>query len=163
MSRNKVRFRKVKQGKAPRPDDTVSIRNETLPYASAGTRFKAILTDSFMLLMPIMYFVFYVVMGSREAFAAHRAEGWLWIVLPLVVVETLFMVVSGQTPGMRHYGLDIVDPKSGERPAWWRLILRNLLGIVSFVTVIGWAIIFFRKDGAMLHDLLSGTRIVTKR
>ncbi len=163
MKIRKTRFRKVKQGKITRPDDIASSQKETVFYAAPATRLKAILTDSFMLLMPIMYFVFYVVMGSREAFAAHRAEGWLWIVLPLVIVETVFMAISGQTPGMRHYGLDVVDTKNATRPAWWRLLLRNLLGLVSFATTIGWVMMFFRKDGAMLHDLLSGTRIVTKR
>jgi uncharacterized RDD family membrane protein YckC len=159
------RFRDIKQGKTlSHASDTQKETKDkkTLPYATIGDKVKAFLTDSFMLLMPIMYAVFYLVMGGREGFAAHKALGWLYILIPLVIVQTIFMAKTGQTPGYRAYNIEVVDDTTGERPSLFLILFRNLAAVLSMATLFGWTLMFFRKDNKNLHDLLSGTSVVKK-
>ena len=159
----KPRIRDVKQRKtSSHQQKKIPKNNTTLHYASASDKLKAFLTDSFMLLMPIMYAVFYLVMGGREGFAAHKALGWLYILLPLVIVQTAFMLKSGQTPGYRAYDLEVVDAHTGKRPGLGLILFRNLAAILSAATLFGWMMMFIRKDKKNLHDLLSGTVIIKK-
>lgn len=160
----KKRFRNIKQGKI----QETHLNESTTPqhkrdYASAGSKAKAFLTDAFMLAMPIMYIVFYLVMGGRESFAEHKALGWLYILVPLVLVQTIFMYKTGQTPGYRAYDLTLVDEDTGEKPSLFFIVFRNLCAILSLFTFFGWILMFFRKDHKTLHDLLSGTAVVVKK
>jgi len=160
----KQRFRDIKQGKVT----TKKQKNQPLKggksweYATVSDKLKAFLTDSFMLLMPIMYIVFYLVMDGREGFAAHKALGWLYILVPLVIVQTIFMVKTGQTPGYRAYNIEVIDDSTGKHPSPFLILFRNLSAILSMATIFGWMLMFFRKDNKNLHDFLSGTAIIKK-
>ena len=81
----KKRFRDVKQGKGEESVIEEVSSTSKWNYASSGSKIKAFLTDSFMLVMPIMYVVFYLIMGGREGFAEHKALGWVYILVPLVI------------------------------------------------------------------------------
>ncbi len=157
----KKRFRNVKQGKIEKETakKTSNIENN---YASVGEKIKAFLTDSFMLVMPIMYIVFYLVMGGREGFAEHKALGWVYILIPLVIVQTIFMFKTGQTPGYRAYNLTLIDEKSKQKPSLFIIFFRNASAVLSLFTIFGWILMFFRKDNKNLHDLLSGTAVIKK-
>jgi len=157
------RFREIKQGRHQEKASKKSPSSNKEMYASSGLRVKAFLTDAFMLLMPIMYVVFYLVMEGREDFAAHKILGWLYILLPLVTAQTLFMYVSGQTPGYRAYNITLIDVHTKEKPPLLRIIFRNIAAILSFLTFVGWVLMFFRKDHKTLHDLLSATAVVHKK
>lgn len=159
----KQRFRDVKQGKVTELHGEVKPKDQLKrDYASTGQKIKAFLTDSFMLVMPIMYIVFYLVMGGREGFAEHKALGWLYILLPLVIVQTVFMFKTGQTPGYRAYDITLIDESTGEKPSLFITVFRNLSAVLSLFTFFGWIIMFFRKDHKTLHDLLSGTAVIVK-
>jgi uncharacterized RDD family membrane protein YckC len=135
----------------------------TLPnYATKLNKSKAFLLDSFMLLMPIMYIVFYLLMGSRDMFAQHKVLGWIAILLPLVIVQTVLFFKLGQTPGFRAYNLYLIDESTGERPSLGIILFRNLCAILSFFSIFGWMMMFFRKDNKTLHDLLSNTAVIQK-
>lgn len=160
----KQRFRNIKQGRTQ-----VEIPNVKSPtkkegdYASVGLKIKAFLTDAFMLLMPIMYVVFYLVMDGREDFAEHKLLGWFYILFPLVIVQTIFMHLTGQTPGYRAYNITLIDENTKKKPTLFVIIFRNLAAILSLFTLLGWALMFFRKDNKTLHDLLSATAVVNKK
>ena len=159
----KQRFRDIKQGK---PVDKEATPKPTLPpshYASVGSKIKAFLTDAFMLVMPIMYIVFYLVMDGREGFSEHKLMGWIYILVPLVLVQTIFMFKTGQTPGYRAYNITLIDENTQKKPSLFVIIFRNLSAILSLLTLIGWALMFFRKDNKTLHDLLSATAVVNKK
>jgi len=115
-----------------------------------------------MLVMPIMYAVFYLVMGGREGFAEHKALGWLYILVPLVIAQTIFMFKTGQTPGYRAYDITLIDESTGEKPSLFIIFFRNTAAVLSLFTIFGWAMMFFRKDGKTLHDLLSNTAVIHK-
>ena len=162
----KQRFRNIKQGKMEKNSMDPKItdsKKEYEHYATAGMKIKAFLTDSFMLVMPIMYVVFYLIMGGREGFAEHKAMGWIYILIPLVIVQTIFMFRTGQTPGYRAYNLTLIDDTTGKKPSLFIILFRNLAAILSLFTFFGWIMMFFRKDKKTLHDLLSGTATVMKK
>jgi uncharacterized RDD family membrane protein YckC len=159
----KKRFRNVKQGKEQeRLAEDISPVNKR-DYASTGGKIKAFLTDAFMLVMPIMYIVFYLIMGGREGFAEHKALGWFYILVPLVIAQTVFMFKTGQTPGYRAYDLTLIDESTGEKPSLFIILFRNLCAVLSLFTFFGWIMMFFRKDSKTLHDLLSGTAVIHKK
>lgn len=160
---NKKRFRDVKQKKvAKNTTQTDKQPSFAYPYASLGDKIKAFITDSFMLLMPILYIVFYLIMGGREGFGEERLMGWIYILVPLIIVQTLFLVKTAQTPGYRAYDLILIDESTGKKPAFLIILFRNLCAILSFFSIFGWVMMFFRKDRKTLHDLLSNTAVITK-
>ncbi|MDD5406292.1 MAG: RDD family protein [Sulfurovaceae bacterium] len=129
-------------------------------YATKLSKFKAFLIDNFMLLMPIMYVVFYLIMGSRADFAEHKLYGWIAIFVPLVIVQTIFFYKDGQTPGYKAYSLKLIDEGTGKIPNLGIIFFRNLCAILSFFSIFGWIMMFFRKDHKALHDLLSNTAVI---
>lgn len=159
----KQRFRDIKQGKVKESKPKVKPAANNGNYASVGLKIKAFFTDAFMLLMPIMYVVFYLVMDGREDFAEHRLAGWLYILIPLIIVQTIFMVKTGQTPGYRAYNITLIDENTKKKPSLFVVLFRNLAAILSLFTILGWALMFFRKDNKNLHDLLSATAVVNKK
>lgn len=159
----KQRFRDVKQGKASSTPEKQKPKTSTEHYASVGLKIKAFLTDAFMLVMPIMYVVFYLVMDGREGFKEDMLMGWIYILIPLVMVQTIFMTLTGQTPGYRAYNITLIDENTKEKPSFFVILFRNLTTILSLFTLIGWALMFFRKDNKTLHDLLSATAVVHKK
>ena len=154
----KQRFRDVKQGRI-RPAEPKKKRSSSAQRgrpATLGQRFKAFITDSFMILMPIMYGVFYLVFDGREGFAQHRLLGWLYILIPYILISALFLAKTGQTPGMRAYEIRVADCATGEPPTVGASLLRQILAVWDFL-LFAWILQFFRRDHRTLHEILSGT------
>ena len=157
----KKRFRDIKQGRVTSPKTEDEIEKVKLLIANNKQKAKAAITDSFMLLMPIVYFVIYFVMGSREEFASDRMLGWLYILVPFILVQSLFMWFGdGQTPGYKNYKIRVVDSKTLEKPPLFSIVFRNMLMVLSIATIFGWLMMFFRKDKKGLHDMLSQTMVI---
>jgi uncharacterized RDD family membrane protein YckC len=158
------RFRDVKQKKPVTEQASKkkqkAPQSEGLPLASIQSKTKAFITDTFMLLMPIMYVVAYLVMDGLQDFSLHKTEGWLAILIPNFIIVFLFFWKSGQTPGCRAYEIKLVDSKSGEKPHPLAIALRYYFELISIITIIGLLMAFFRKDRKCLHDLLSGTVLI---
>ena len=119
-------------------------------------RVKAFITDTFMLLMPLLYIVFYLVMGSREEFAEHMIAGWLYIFVPHFLIIIGFWFFKSQTPGYKAYDIKLVDNKL-KNPSIFRLIVRYFAFVLSRVLVAGLFLAIARKDKRTLHDIISGT------
>ena len=159
----RVRFRDVKQGRVKELEKTKKQKKpqkQKLTFPTKMERVKAFITDSFMLLMPIMYIVFYLIMGGREGFASQKLLGWIYIIIPLVMVSTVFIVKSGQTPGMKAYEIKVIDLQSQKTPtSISKIVVRQLLGVFSFL-LFGWILMFFRKDHRLLHEILTDTALI---
>jgi uncharacterized RDD family membrane protein YckC len=138
------------------------IKKELPNYATKLSKFKSFLLDSFMLLMPIMYIVFYLLMGSREAFSEHKIYGWIEIIVPFVLIQTLLFFKLGQTPGYKAYNLYLIDEQTKQKPSLGVILFRNACAILSFFSIFGWIMMFFRKDYKTLHDILSNTAVIQK-
>jgi len=154
----KERFRNIKQQKTEETPNVVADNN-----AHSLIKIKAFITDSFLLLMPIMYIVFYLIMGSREDFAQHKMIGWLSILIPLIIIQSIFFYVSGQTPGYKAYGIKLIDATTKAKPSLGIILFRNFAAILSFFSIFGWMMMFFRKDYKNLHDLLANTATVYEK
>jgi uncharacterized RDD family membrane protein YckC len=154
----KQRFRDLKHGKTT-PTQTKAPTSVRSLFPNKRTRFKAATTDSFMLVMPIMYIVIYFVLGSREAFAANMLLGWGYLLVPLIFVQIAFLAKTSQTPGMRAYNIKVVDAQTLEPPTFGQIVFRQLLTVLSLVTF-GWVLMFIRADHRMLHELLSRTAMI---
>jgi uncharacterized RDD family membrane protein YckC len=162
------RWREVKQGKAnpkksakakkgDREKETISDESLCAPVT---LRLKAFLTDTFMITMPILYIVIYLIMGSREGFRDHMGEGWLIILAVHMAAVLLFWYFKAQTPGMKAYDLYLVDPETKKRPGIVKLLLRYVMLQTAILSIIGLFIPWILKSRAGLHDLVSGTCIV---
>ena len=150
----KQRFRDIKKG-------IVKKKKQEIPFATNWQKTKSALTDSFMLLMPIMYGVFYLVMGSREEFRDNMLMGWIDILIPFIAIQSAFFYFGdGQTPGYKNYDLKVVDISTLKRPSLIKIVIRNILMVFTLISFFGWAIMFFRKDKRGLHDILSGTAVI---
>ena len=158
------RWRKVKQGKveAPETQNKKATKRKTAERrcASVTLRLKAFLTDTFMIVMPILYIVIYLVMGDREGFREHMGQGWLIILAAHFVAVMAFWILKAQTPGMKAYDLRLVDSQSGKQPGIVKLILRYVMLQVSILSFLGMFVPLLLKSRDGLHDLVSGTCIV---
>ncbi len=151
----KQRFRDIKKGIVKKE------KKQEIPFATNWQKTKSVLTDSFMLLMPIMYAVFYLVMGSREEFRDNMLMGWIDILIPFIAIQSAFFYFGdGQTPGYKNYDLKVVDISTLKRPSLIKIVIRNILMVFTLISFFGWAIMFFRKDKRGLHDILSGTAVI---
>jgi len=151
------KWRHIKQGK-------ISFKSEqksAIRPAPIADRLKAFLTDTFMITMPIMYIVIYLVMGSREEFRDHMAQGWIYILIPHYLIVTTLWTIKGQTPGMKAYDIKIVrwfDEK--KRPNFLQASVRYFAMPISILSIVGVLIAFFRSDRQTLHDLVSLTKLI---
>jgi len=157
----KQRFRDLKHGKVtPQTPGKAKTVNPAGTYPDKRTRSKAFVTDSFMLLMPLMYVVFYLVMGGREGFATNKLLGWIYILVPLVFIQIAFLAKTGQTPGMRAYNIRLVDSRTLQQPGFGQIVLRQILAPFSHL-LFGWVLLFLRSDHRLPHELLSRTALIT--
>lgn len=149
-----MRWRDVRAGKI------VEKKQKSKPLefviAPIFDRFKAFVIDSFMLLMPLMYLVFYVILGSRESFAAHMLLGWIYIFVPHFCIVLAFWYFKAQTPGYKAQKLKIVASNL-EKPSLGQLTLRYVLFFVSVLLPAGLVFCFIRADKKNMHDILSST------
>ena len=155
-----MRWRDVKQNRIPQKEQKKPSIQPQHNYASLLDRFKAFITDSFLISMPIFYIVIYLIMNGREGFRDNMLIGWAYILIPLAIIVILFYFISGQTPGLKAYNMKVIDNQTGEKPTLILSILRFLYFNVIFFTFIGLFFPFFRKDKRGIHDLLSGTSVV---
>ncbi|MFK5881419.1 MAG: RDD family protein [Sulfurospirillum sp.] len=148
-----MRWRDAKKGKFKHKTE---IKKETLHISPIINRIKAFLTDAFMIFMPIIYVVFYVVMGSREEFRANMLMGWLCILIPHFIITTLFLYIKNQTPGYKAYNIKLSTFKH-TKPTFVQISVRY---IVFTITIFAFPLLFipfFTKQKLGLPDYISAT------
>lgn len=156
-----ARFRDIKQGRGDKNNlnktKTDISKFDIIPLL---VRFKAFITDTFMITMPLMYIVFYLVMGSREEFATNKIVGWLYIFIPHFIIIITFWFYKQQTPGLKAYELSIIDTYTKDKPTLVALINRYIQTFLSILFILPLCIPFFRKDKKTLQDIVSGTYLI---
>jgi len=148
-----MRWRDAKKGKFKHK---TKIKKEPLNIAPIGDRIKAFLTDSFMIFMPIIYIVFYVIMGSREEFRAHMLMGWIYILIPHFIITTLFLYIKDQTPGYKAYNVKLSTFKH-KKPSFLQIAVRYVVFTITMAIFPLLFIPFFTKQRLGLHDYISVT------
>ncbi len=156
----KQRFRDTKKNRVTKGRDD-KVEKPTIPYASKSKRAKAFLTDIFMLFMPIMYAVIYLVMDGREGASHEKLLAWIYVMIPYLIILTIFMYKDeGRTPGARSQGLKVIEFHTLEKPSLFSIIFRNLMLPFSLFIPFFWFVPLFRKDGRAIHDFLSATCLI---
>lgn len=153
-----MRWREARR-KGQKPSLTSS---SSYVVASIGKRLKAFVVDSFMLLMPILYIVFYFIFGSRQGFSEHMFVGWLLVLLPYGIVTSLFLTFKGQTPGYKAYDITLSRLTAMHKPSLTVILFRYILFVLTCASVIGLLMPLLRKDRLSIYDILSQSAPVEK-
>lgn len=141
-------------------------------------RLKAFITDIFLINMPLLYFVTYVILGDKNSFQNNQIAIFL-CGLTYCFILILFFYFSGQTPGFRYAEImlerDFKDNKDSKKPkniesenrkiAQKPTFLQCVIYVFFWLVEISfflWIFSFMRKDKKSLHELLSKTKITHK-
>ena len=153
-----MRFRKLKKQAKTKQDKQTKLE-KTVHYATIPDRIKAFITDMFMIYVPILYIITYVVMGGKDEFQSSDIAPFAGVLL-YGIIYVLFLYKSGQTPGKRAYTMKVVDASTHEKISLSQAILRFIGFLFSATILIGLIFPFYRKDKRALHDLIANTVVL---
>lgn len=154
------RWRDIKQGKnESTPQTNIEEQPLSNPCAPILSRIKAFITDTFLITTPILYIVIYLIMGSGEIFSQFRLEGWGLIIGTHFLIIMLFWLKTGQTPGMKAYGLKIIHNQK-EKLTFFSILVRYFVLLFTIISIFGLFTVFFRKDNKTFQDIFSSTSII---
>ncbi len=128
-------------------------------YARFSDRVKSFITDMFMIYMPIMYLITYVVLNGKNEFQNSTIGPFIAVSL-YGLIYAFLLSKFGQTPGKKAYDLKVVDDKTGDTIGFFRSLLRYIMFLLTMTTVLGAFLPFYRKDKKSLHDLVCNTLVV---
>jgi len=149
-----MRFRKIKkQIKNPQ-----TVKPKYI-YARFTDRVKSFITDMFMIYMPIMYIVTYLVLGGKDEFQGSDI-GPLIAVSIYGFIYAILLSKFGQTPGKKAYDLKVVNSNTGELIGFFHSLFRFVMFLLTATTLLGLFLPFYRKDKKALHDLICNTLVV---
>ena len=158
-----AKWRDVKQNRAKttkKVEDSKGVQEENKSScASLPSRFKAFLTDSFLITTPITYIVMYLILGGGLGFSENRSLGWGLILGLTALIIVFFWYVKFQTPGMKAYQLKIVNEKN-ERISFVQAIIRYIATFFAIASFFLMFTPFFNKDKKTFQDLISKTTII---
>ncbi len=121
-------------------------------------RFKAFVTDIFMIYTPLLYIMTYVVLGSAQSFRENQSAIFLCIFL-YGFISSAFFAAKSQTPGYRYMGL-ILQTKDDKNPTLLLALLRFFIWLLSMSLLIGLFFPFFHPQKIALHDLICRTKVL---
>jgi len=154
-----MRFRNIKK------NNKKKITQEEKPkymYSKYSFRIKAFITDMFMIYMPIMYVITYLVLDGKDEFQASELA-------PLMAVSLYGLIYAflvsrfGHTPGKKAYDMKIVDDKTAKNIGFFRALVRFIMFLFTAATLLGLILPFYRKDKKALHDLVCSTLVVIEK
>ncbi len=154
-----MRFRKLKkQQKRPKKQKEANA----IVYATIPVRMKAFITDMFMIYIPILYVITYIVLDGKDAF---QASNWapFFGVFSYGLVYTFLLYKFAQTPGKKAYLMQVVDVKTHEKIGYFQAWLRFVAFLFSATLLLGLIFPFYRKDKRSLHDLIAGTIVIVTK
>ena len=137
----------------------IQENNSSLCTATLTSRAKAFITDTFMILMPLMYLISYVVIGSLEEFSNNKLLGWAYIIIPHFIITVGFWYFKAQTPGLKAYELSLIDCNTGEKPSLYALINRYIFTTLGMILILPMFVPYLNKNKKTIQDLLSNTCI----
>ena len=154
-----MRFRNIKK------NNKKKITKEDKPkyiYSRYSFRVKAFITDMFMIYMPIMYGITYLVLDGKDEFQASQLAPLMAVSL-YGIIYAFLVSRFGQTPGKKAYDMKIVDDKTGKQIGFFRALLRFVAFLFTASTILGLFLPFYRKDKKALHDLICNTLVVIEK
>jgi uncharacterized RDD family membrane protein YckC len=161
-----ARWRDIKKGNIPNPKNMKTSKTkkevEKFPLnATTFTQIKSVITDLFMIIMPLMYISIYLLLGSREEFSENMLIGWGYILIPYFIITILFLKIKGQTPGLKAYEIKLVNKKDHSDATLFQIVIRQVFSLFTTISIIGLFLPFFRKDHRTIHDIIASTTIIS--
>ena len=153
-----MRFRKLKKQSNTRQKESPKSDN-TVVYATIPERIKALITDMFMIYIPILYVITYLVMDGKEEFQSSTWAPFFGVALYGFIYSVL-LYKYGQTPGKKAYAIKVVDAKTHKNVTLLQALLRFVSFLFSATILIGLVFPFYRKDRRSLHDLMANTVVL---
>lgn len=161
------------------------MRNQNIRYAGFWIRFVASLLDTIFLALPVGIAIYFLsdgqwfdlaqyqqniqmaMSGNPHALDNQPQTSLQWELIfeftVLVVTMLFWKQWRGATPGKKFVGIHIVDVKTLNEITNKQAITRSFGYIAStFVFLLGFIMVAFRKDKRGLHDFLAGTIVVYK-
>ena len=152
-------------------------------YAGFWIRFIASFLDTLFLALPVAIVIYFVsdgnwfniseyqqnlqmaMSGNTHALDHQPTTSFTWELLFEVSVFVLTIIFwkkwRGATPGKKFVYIKIVDYKTHKDITNKQAITRSLGYIIStFLFLISFLMVGFRKDKRALHDLLAGTAVI---
>lgn len=120
-------------------------------------RFKAFITDIFMIYMPILYIATYAILGSKEALWANQGAIFACVVAYSIITSAIF-AHNGQSLGYK-YAKIVLKKDNGKDIGFATAFVRFVIFCVSFGLIVGIFVPFVRKDRRFLHDVISKTKV----
>jgi uncharacterized RDD family membrane protein YckC len=158
-----AKWRDVKQSRIQNEKSFESnVKSKKNDLASLPSRFKAFLTDSFLITTPITYIVMYLILGGGTAFADNRVFGWSLILGSTAFIITFFWYVKFQTPGMKAYSLKIIN-NDFNRISFFQAIIRYFATIFAMISFFLLFVPFFNKEKKTFQDIISNTVIINEK
>ncbi|CAD5110035.1 RDD family protein [Zestomonas carbonaria] len=166
----------MSQAENPYQTPVADLQPETgeSPLASRGSRLGAVMIDSLILSLitvPLLYFV-----GFYDGVLEGKEPGFAEQMLGLVLGVGAFLLVNGhllkqygQTVGKRLLKIAIVDQDGNIPPLLPMYLKRYLIWTLAvYIPFVGLLLLLvnylfiFRGDRRCLHDLVAGTRVVSR-
>jgi uncharacterized RDD family membrane protein YckC len=96
-------------------------------------------------------------MGSGDEFAQNRTQGWSLILLVHSLIIVGFLYIKRQTPGMKAYGLVLVNNSTQKRANFAQIIIRYLATTFAVISIFLMFVPFFNKEKKTFQDIISNT------
>jgi len=136
------------------------VTKKTVHYAGFWLRLLAIITDTFLIVLPSGILVGLIFGQTALENPQASPEAGLFQVTLLALIHIIMWHKLGQTPGKKAAFLKVVDANTFENASYLKLTIRFVLYFLSMISLIGFFIGIFRTDKKMLHDLLSATTVI---
>lgn len=136
------------------------MTKKTIHYAGFWLRLLAIITDTFLIVLPSGILVGLLFGQTALENPQASPEAGVFQVTLLAIIHIIMWHKFGQTPGKKAAFLKVVDASTFENASYLKLTLRFGLYFLSMISLIGFFIGIFRTDKKMLHDLLSATTVI---
>ena len=152
-----MRFRDLKK-QSQKNNQTIPKELRILPTYYIY-RIKALIVDLFMIYMPIMYIMTYLILDGKDDLQSSNLAPFI-ATLVYGFIYSIFVSRTGQTPGKKAYEIQVVDLKTRKKISYLRSFLRFCAFLFTITTLFGVFLPLVRKDNRMLHDILVMTTIV---
>ena len=150
-----MRWRDIKKQQTP----TSLPEKTTHSFVPINMRIRAFITDMFMIYIPILYILTYLVLDGKEDFQASQWAPFLGVTL-YALIDATFTTKTGQSPGKKAYEIKVIDARTKENLSFVRALWRFTLFIITAATIFALLVPFFRQDRKALHDILSRTTLI---
>jgi uncharacterized RDD family membrane protein YckC len=129
-------------------------------YAGFWIRLLALMTDYFMLILP-MQLLFMLIFGYEVMKEAKPSDPLILLFDVIILLSISYLWSSPlKTPGLKAANLSIVKANTTEPITFIHAILRFIIALGSLIILIGPLFSAFRKDKQTLHDLLAKTQVI---